>query len=86
MHQQAKNRCNEIASDEPIVFADGYDTAIIGICWREGYPCVAYDIDRVIAILKKRDGMTRDEAEEFFEFNISGAWIGEGTPIFIKRI
>jgi hypothetical protein len=31
--------------------------------------------------------MTLDEAEqsavEYFEFNIEGAWVGEGTPVII---
>jgi hypothetical protein len=29
---------------------------------------------------------TRDEAEEFFDFNIAGAWMGEQTPIILRRI
>jgi hypothetical protein len=27
--------------------------------------------------------MTREEAEEFFEFNTIGAWLGDATPVFI---
>jgi hypothetical protein len=27
--------------------------------------------------------MTRDDAEEFFEFNTLGAWMGEHTPLFM---
>ena len=27
--------------------------------------------------------MNEEEAEEYFEFNILGSWMGEGTPIFV---
>ena len=33
----------------------------------------------------KRDGMTHDEATEFFEFNVVGSWVGEETPIFLRQ-
>ena len=26
--------------------------------------------------------MTYEDAVEFFEFNTTGAWVGEGTPLF----
>jgi hypothetical protein len=28
--------------------------------------------------------MTEEEAEEYFEFNTAGAWIGSQTPIFME--
>ena len=33
-----------------------------------------------------KDGMTRDEAEEYFDFNTQGAWVGEQTPGYLERI
>jgi hypothetical protein len=30
-----------------------------------------------------RDGMTPEEAQEYFEFNIQGAYVGESTPIYV---
>jgi hypothetical protein len=29
-----------------------------------------------------KEEMTEEEAEEFFEFNVSGAYMGEQTPIW----
>ena len=29
--------------------------------------------------------MSHEEAVEYFEFNIVGAWIGDDTPCFIDR-
>jgi hypothetical protein len=80
-----KQRCIEIA-DEPdtLLFADGYDAAIVGIGIHGGIESVAYDAAKVIAILRRRDGMSQEEAEEFFEFNVLGAWVGERTPMFVR--
>jgi hypothetical protein len=30
----------------------------------------------------QRDGMTDEEANEFFEYNVHSAWVGDKTPIF----
>ena len=66
------------------LFADGFDECIIGIARRAcKEPLVAYDREKCIQTLVDRDGMSREDAEEFFEFNTIGAWVGEGTPIFI---
>lgn len=64
-----------------------FDAAIIGMAERAGGLCVvAYDSDACIAALMDADGMDFDEAVEFFEFNTKGAYLGDGTPIFIDRL
>ena len=61
---------------------DTFDEAIIGVAHRLGMdPVVAYDRTIVIDILARE--MTREEAEEFFEFNTIGSWMGDLTPVFI---
>tara|TARA_R100000458_G_C8256159_1_gene232286 strand:- start:697 stop:960 length:264 start_codon:yes stop_codon:yes gene_type:complete len=68
--------------------ADGLDKAIIGITDGSFDTNIrlVYDIDKCIKILMDRDGMDREEALEFFTFNISGAYVGEGTPIFMWKM
>ena len=62
--------------------ADGFDKAIIGIARRCGQAdLVAYDVGKCIEVLT--EDMTEEEAIEYFEFNVVGAWMGEGTPVFI---
>jgi hypothetical protein len=57
--------------------------AIIGMVERYGQsPLILIDKIKCLEIFKKRDGMTLEEAEEFFDFNVIGAWMGEGTPCF----
>jgi hypothetical protein len=68
------------------LLADDLDEALVGIGRRCGQPALAvYDCERIIDLLVTRDSMTRDEAAEFMEFNITGAWVGENTPIFLYR-
>ena len=65
---------------------NGYDEAIIGVARRCGQPdLIAYDLEKIIEILVKRDGMSYEEAVEYFEFNIVGAWMGDATPCFIDN-
>ena len=65
------------------LFADGLDGALIGYVRRFGMePVALYDYAKVVEILIERGGGSYEEAVEFAEFNILGAWVGEGTPAF----
>lgn len=76
---------DEIASINPeALICVGFNDAIIGMVERFDLPIiVAYNVDKIISILIERDGMTYDEAYEFYEFNIKNAWVGENGPAFI---
>jgi len=70
-----------------MMVADGLDEAIIGVASRCGMSDVlAYDVGKVLSILMERDGMSYDEAREFFDFNIGGSYVGDTTPIWIEPI
>ena len=59
-----------------------FDEAIIGVAERIGEePVVAYDTTKIVEVLSR--SMTVDEAYEYFEFNILGAYVGLKTPLFI---
>ena len=61
-----------------------YDHCMVGIGYRfNAVPLAVYDIERVLQGLEK-DGMTEEEAIEWYEYNIIGGWVGDGTPIFIN--
>lgn len=66
--------------DPDLLFADGYDDCIIGLTFRGETPVVLYSADRII--YKLTGQMTEDEAVEFFDFNVAGAYMGERTPLF----
>jgi len=79
------NRRELLASiDIQLVCADGFDDAILGICERAGgLDVVAYDSKKCIDILMSNDEMDEAEANEYFYFNVVGAYMGERTPVFI---
>ena len=81
-----KEKLNEhIGDDYSILLADGLDEAFIGIGWQFNTPLAVYDRDKCIEILESQ-GMTPEEAQEYFYFNTQGAYVGEQTPIFIEKI
>jgi len=45
---------------------------------------VIYDKSKVIK--KLMEWMTCEEAEEYFEYNIIGAYVGDGTPMFLEDL
>ena len=77
---------DEIAEINPeALLCDGFDEAIIGMAERINLgPVVAYDVDKMIEILMK--DMTDEDAFEYFYFNVSGAYVGEKTPIWCNDI
>jgi hypothetical protein len=76
---------SEVAEFNPEAYiCDGFDEALIGIAERINLgPVAAYSVEKIIDILVLRDGMSYDDAREYFEFNILDAWVGENTPVFI---
>jgi len=65
--------------------ADGFDDAILGMYIRVGDDnLIAYDYDKCVKILQKE--MSYEDAVEYLEFNVVNSYVGEGTPIFIKKI
>jgi hypothetical protein len=65
---------------------DGFDSAIIGVGERNNTDSmIVYDYDKMINVLVTRDRMTHEEAEEYLDFNVIGAWIGDTTPIIVNK-
>lgn len=72
------------AAEIELLCADGFDDAIIGIGHQFTNAFVVYDTEKVIQTLIDRDGMSEEDAHEFFEFNVVGAYVGEATPCFVR--
>jgi hypothetical protein len=67
-----------------MIRACGLDDAVIGVGQRPGSDDVlVYDAQKIVDILVDRDGMDREEAWEFFEFNICSAYVGSDTPVYL---
>lgn len=65
-------------SESELLKADGFDEAVIGICPISER--LIYSVRKCIDILSK--DMDRDEAEEYFNFNVQGSYVGSKTPIW----
>lgn len=84
---KSKEKFQEIVArlteqNEKALLADGFEAALIGIVEIFHRSIALYDKEKCLEILMKRDGMSREDASEFFEFNVQGAYVGENTPAF----
>ena len=82
MRNLIDNYCEEHGLDDVLLF-DGFDSAILGISSCFSSVKVVYSYKKIINILEK--DMTHEEAVEYFEFNIAGAYVGEFTPKYLDK-
>ena len=75
--EEADSTCEEL------LVADGLDAAIIGVTCGYGTTVVVYDYNKCIEIFMS-EGMTEEDALEHMSFNVTGAYVGEYTPTFIR--
>ena len=74
-------------ADERLVKANGLEDAIIGVGSRMNMPDVLiYSYNKCVKIFMEKEGWTHEEAVEWMDFNVVGAWVGETTPIFVHEI
>jgi len=72
--------------EEKIVLADGFDDALLGVTRGPGGETLAvYSSDRCVDILAD-GGMKLEEAVEYFDYNVIGAYVGVGTPLFVDEV
>ena len=65
--------------------ADGFDEAVVGTITSYGRgESILYSTEKILGIMMERDGMSADEALEFFHYNILGSYNGEGMPAFLN--
>lgn len=63
-----------------------FDKCVVGIARRCGMEdCAVYDAEMVIAALEE-EGMSHEDAVEWYDFNIEGAYLGPKTPLFLSRL
>jgi hypothetical protein len=60
------------------LIADGFNDAVIGV--DETSMRLIYSVSKCLEILQEY--LDEEDAIEYFEFNVSGAYVGEQTPIW----
>jgi hypothetical protein len=84
MNKKIKNKLKKsLCDEETVLLADGFEEAFLGIAWQFRTPVAVYD--KSLCIKKLMKDMSREEAEEYFDFNVQGAYVGEQTPIFLDN-
>jgi|DEB0MinimDraft_6_1074348.scaffolds.fasta_scaffold00095_45 hypothetical protein len=70
-------------ADNPPIKIDGHDSAIIGMDARSGALVYGYWalVDSFVS-----QGMDHEEAIEWIDYNIVGAYVGEMTPIIVGEM
>lgn len=66
--------------DEDFLIADGFDEAVIGLDLSSMR--LIYSVEKCIVILMR--DMSELDAIEYFTYNVSGAYVGEKTPIWCQ--
>lgn len=62
---------------------DDHDMALLGVAHRVGQKgLLIYSVELIVEGLIAQ-GMSNEEAWEFHEFNIAGAYMGPGTPLLL---
>jgi len=92
MNEAIRERIKELNPEA--LFMDGidgdkfaFDDAIVGIVSRCSMPhLIVYSEFKVIDILIDKYEMTDLEAIEWFDYNMNGSYVGEGTPLFLNDI
>lgn len=78
-----RDKLVELTGDEELLFADGFDDAIIGVDAKDNRVIYSYGLILEQLMLQ---GMEYDEAVEYADFNILGAYVGERTPIYMYEV
>ena len=70
-----------------MLFADGYDDAILGIVERCSMePVVLYDKEKCLELLAEQGIKDSEDAMDWFYYNTIGPWVGDNTPCFATII
>lgn len=70
--------------NEELLKLDGMDDAVLGVCmtWHGNMLVerIIYDGNKIGEILEKQ-GMEKEDVQEYIDYNIIGAYVGDATPI-----
>lgn len=73
----------EETEDLSVLFADGFEDALLGIGRQFNLEVAVYDYYKCVNILMGQQDFSYEDAIEWMEFNVVGAYVGKTTPIFL---
>lgn len=70
-----------LESYDDVLFADGFDDAIIG--FEPNMYKVVYSRRKCVDILVQNDDMSEEDAIDYLEYNTFNAYVGDNTPLWV---
>jgi hypothetical protein len=71
-------------SEDVLLEADGFEKALVGVVEQcGGFRALAYDYWKCVDVLVDDNEWDEEEAIEYMDFNVTGAYVGPGTPVFL---
>tara|TARA_R110000744_G_scaffold97318_3_gene188073 strand:+ start:3774 stop:4091 length:318 start_codon:yes stop_codon:yes gene_type:complete len=85
LHQGVQDMNDTVKYDD-VLYADGLDYALIGHTMTGEHTLAVYDYWRCVEWFEQTTDMSYQDAIEWVDFNVTGAFVGPQTPIFIETI
>ena len=82
--QELTEKVTDAIDEGEITLIDGFADAFVGIGRQFDKPIAVYSRRKCIEVLMR--DMDEEQAEEYFDFNLAGAWVGETTPIYLEEL
>lgn len=80
--KQLDEWANDYFPDQEILIPNGFEEAFMGVAVQFDNHIPIFNRSKCLDILISQ-GMSFEEAQEFFDFNVQSAWHGPNTPAFI---
>ena len=71
-------------TEDGVLYADGFDSAIMGWSWRGEYPVIVYN--QALCLVHLMKDMDYEDSCEHFQYNIIGGYHGKYTPLFVDGV
>ena len=79
-----KEHLMKILEEEECLTAEGFDDALVGCTYGANVVAV-YDINKMVETLME-EGVDYEDAVDFIDYNVVGAYVGEKTPLYINFV
>ena len=84
MEKKNQMRDKILESYDEVLFADGFDDAIIG--FEPNMLKVVYSRRKCVDVLVQNEGMSEEDAIDYLEYNTFNAYVGDNTPLWVDDL
>lgn len=73
----------EQSESETVLLSEDLDAAIIGVQRKDEYVIAVYSESKILSVIQETMECNKEQAQEYFEFNIEYSFLGDTTPIYV---